>query len=190
MQSESWNRLTPPYPQREPIWWTSWSKRGIRRLRSLSRRHPNGRGAPWREILPNVDSFTEVAGHWLGKATPTDELRDPIKAAIGTFNNTEGVEVASPFGLTQLRFSRSKPSVRCGYKCRRQHDYRGWPNKLTRWTKYALCLFSICFLSLTLLYVKICGHCIVLTKTVHGFDYDMFIKLENDTWEWLHHLWL
>lgn len=23
MQSESWNRLTPPYPQREPIWWTS-----------------------------------------------------------------------------------------------------------------------------------------------------------------------
>lgn len=50
--------------------------------------------------------------------------------------------MASPFGLTKQVFSRKKPSICYDYRCRRQHDCHGRPNKLIRKTEYVLYLPS------------------------------------------------
>lgn len=52
------------------------------------------------DITQCLESFTEVAKSLIGSTkaiTPTNELRDSIKAAIGILNNTDNVKVASPF---------------------------------------------------------------------------------------------
>lgn len=57
------------------------------------------------EINQCVESFTEVAKSLIGSrktTTPMDELLDLIKAAIDILNNTEDVEVASPFWLNAI----------------------------------------------------------------------------------------
>lgn len=52
------------------------------------------------EIIQCVETFMEVTKSLTGsrkRVKPSDELSDSIKAAIDILNNTEDVEVASPF---------------------------------------------------------------------------------------------